>query len=286
MTSSPSITSKSSPPQPNHCTPPTSSNNNNSAVSRRVSSATRPSSANRSSKSKRAAELRTVTGFFGRLRSFIQWALEVILSPYRWLFPKDLFWGHQRSLNKAMTTVMLNRQSRSFGLSAVASARGDFVEHSPSWSRAELFGQSVVRPGERRLSFKLSQLLATANEPSSGSYCLRNRLITLADISHLPADAFPLSRRKQSISISPFLTPSSPPPVTLVLDLDETLVYTTSESSGTCDLIAEVAQPERSRAPPLLYYVHKRPYLDRFLSVVREWYQLAVYTGVEPSMLE
>jgi CTD nuclear envelope phosphatase 1 len=162
------------------------------------------------------------------------------------------------------------------------SVSGEFVEHSPSWSRAELFGQqnSAGRMGYKK--FRLSQLLAAANEPSTGAYCLRNRLMTLSDISLLPSTAFPLpvsKRRKSSIGMSPFLTPTSSLMVTLVLDLDETLIFTTSESSGTCDLIAEVAQIDRPRAPPLLYYVHKRPYLDRFLAVVREWYRLAVYTA-------
>lgn len=52
----------------------------------------------------------------------------------------------------------------------------------------------------------------------------------------------------------------------LVLDLDETLVHSTSMSSGSgdCDFMVEVLIEKSS----CLYYVYKRPYLDHFLETV------------------
>ena len=79
-------------------------------------------------------------------------------------------------------------------------------------------------------------------------------------------------------------TPSFPPPEqptsqrrkkTLVLDLDETLVYASIQSSKTCEFITEVFIEGRSS----LYYVHRRPYLDTFLDAVSNWYHLAIYTA-------
>jgi hypothetical protein len=62
---------------------------------------------------------------------------------------------------------------------------------------------------------------------------------------------------------------------TLVLDLDETLVYASIQSSKSCEFITEVFIDGRSS----LYYVHRRPYLDTFLDAVSNWYHLAIYTA-------
>lgn len=61
----------------------------------------------------------------------------------------------------------------------------------------------------------------------------------------------------------------------LALDLDETLVHSTSKSSGDCDYFVEVLV-ERSSC---LYYVFKRPFVDQFLQTVGNWYHLVIYTA-------
>ena len=54
----------------------------------------------------------------------------------------------------------------------------------------------------------------------------------------------------------------------LILDLDETVVWATEE---------EPAHGFDFRA--FRYFVTKRPHLDTFLSAVRQWYQLAVWSS-------
>lgn len=61
----------------------------------------------------------------------------------------------------------------------------------------------------------------------------------------------------------------------LALDLDETLVHSTSKSSSDCDYFVEVLVDRSS----CLYYVFKRPAVDRFLDTVSSWYHLVIYTA-------
>jgi CTD nuclear envelope phosphatase 1 len=61
----------------------------------------------------------------------------------------------------------------------------------------------------------------------------------------------------------------------LALDLDETLVHSTSKSSGDCDYFVEVLVDRSS----CLYYVFKRPLVDKFLETVNNWYHLVIYTA-------
>lgn len=62
---------------------------------------------------------------------------------------------------------------------------------------------------------------------------------------------------------------------TLVLDLDETLIHSTTSSCSNFDFMVEVLVNRAS----CLYYVYKRPNLDYFLSVVSNWYNLVIYTA-------
>ena len=62
---------------------------------------------------------------------------------------------------------------------------------------------------------------------------------------------------------------------TLVLDLDETLIHSTSSSCPNFDFMVEVLVNRAS----CLYYVYKRPNLNYFLSVVSHWYTLVIYTA-------
>ncbi|PJF17741.1 hypothetical protein PSACC_02441 [Paramicrosporidium saccamoebae] len=61
----------------------------------------------------------------------------------------------------------------------------------------------------------------------------------------------------------------------LALDLDETLVHSTSRSSGDCDFFVEVLVDRSS----CLYYVFKRPHIEQFLETVANWYHLVIYTA-------
>ncbi|RKO86745.1 NLI interacting factor, partial [Blyttiomyces helicus] len=62
---------------------------------------------------------------------------------------------------------------------------------------------------------------------------------------------------------------------TLVLDLDETLVHSTSRGSRNHDHMVEVLIDKHV----CLYYVYKRPYCDEFLKKVSEWYNVVVFTA-------
>ncbi|KAL5251605.1 hypothetical protein ACHWQZ_G017097 [Mnemiopsis leidyi] len=69
----------------------------------------------------------------------------------------------------------------------------------------------------------------------------------------------------------------------LVLDLDETLVHSQNNNPY---LIRPQSQPdfilrveiERGKEP-VKFYVNKRPHVDYFLDVVRQWYDIVVYTA-------
>lgn len=63
---------------------------------------------------------------------------------------------------------------------------------------------------------------------------------------------------------------------TLVLDLDETLIHSTSSSNcANFDFMVEVLVNRAS----CLYYVYKRPNLDYFLNVISNWYNLIIFTA-------
>ncbi|KAI9294894.1 hypothetical protein K502DRAFT_277779, partial [Neoconidiobolus thromboides FSU 785] len=61
----------------------------------------------------------------------------------------------------------------------------------------------------------------------------------------------------------------------LVLDLDETLIHSTSKGSKNCDHMVEVLMDKHAA----LYYVYKRPHVEYFLNKVGEWYKLAIFTA-------
>eukprot|EP00834_Sanchytrium_tribonematis_P004108 NODE_185_length_13590_cov_0.472908.p9 type:complete len:173 gc:universal NODE_185_length_13590_cov_0.472908:8976-8458(-) len=63
----------------------------------------------------------------------------------------------------------------------------------------------------------------------------------------------------------------------LILDLDETLVHTSSQGTKQHDFMLEVLINT-----PQLYYVYKRPYLDYFLSKCFEWYHVLIFTASVP----
>lgn len=74
-----------------------------------------------------------------------------------------------------------------------------------------------------------------------------------AYLAGLPDTAFPRYR---------LVLPKKPK--ILVLDLDETLVHSTSTGALECDFLVEVLVEHMS----CLYYVHKRPFVEHFIDVV------------------
>ena len=63
---------------------------------------------------------------------------------------------------------------------------------------------------------------------------------------------------------------------TLILDLDETLIHSVSKG-GTMSTAHMVEVRLGSHA--ILYYVHKRPFCDLFLSKVAMWYKVVIFTA-------
>ncbi|KAI9140801.1 HAD-like domain-containing protein [Paraphysoderma sedebokerense] len=87
----------------------------------------------------------------------------------------------------------------------------------------------------------------------------------------------PLKSRNRSLS-SLGLTPPILKKKTLVLDLDETLIHSTSRGVRGYDYMIEVMVEKHN----CLYYVYKRPYVDVFLAKVSEWYNLVIFTASMP----
>ncbi|KAI9094559.1 NLI interacting factor-like phosphatase-domain-containing protein [Phlyctochytrium arcticum] len=86
------------------------------------------------------------------------------------------------------------------------------------------------------------------------------------------------SRTGSSDSILRSLGSSSRKRKTLVLDLDETLIHSTSRSSRNHDHIVEVLVDRHV----CLYYVYKRPFCDLFMQKVSEWYKVVIFTASMP----
>ncbi|CAG8447519.1 10995_t:CDS:2 [Ambispora leptoticha] len=64
-------------------------------------------------------------------------------------------------------------------------------------------------------------------------------------------------------------------PKTLILDLDETLIHSALGGSRAAAQMIEVMVDKHA----CLYYVHKRPHVDRFLKKVSEWYKVVIFTA-------
>ncbi|TPX59178.1 hypothetical protein PhCBS80983_g02645 [Powellomyces hirtus] len=65
---------------------------------------------------------------------------------------------------------------------------------------------------------------------------------------------------------------------TLVLDLDETLIHSTSRGARNYHHMVEVLVDRHV----FLYYVYKRPHCDLFLKKVCEWYKVVIFTASMP----
>eukprot|EP01119_Soliformovum_irregulare_P019850 TRINITY_DN6368_c0_g1_i4.p1 TRINITY_DN6368_c0_g1~~TRINITY_DN6368_c0_g1_i4.p1 ORF type:complete len:134 (-),score=7.30 TRINITY_DN6368_c0_g1_i4:381-782(-) len=61
----------------------------------------------------------------------------------------------------------------------------------------------------------------------------------------------------------------------LILDLDETLVHSTTKFVPKCDVRVEVV----IEGIACTFYVIKRPHVDHFIDTVCEWYDVVVFTA-------
>ncbi len=65
----------------------------------------------------------------------------------------------------------------------------------------------------------------------------------------------------------------------LVLDLDETLVHSTSKGSSRNHDVNSTLIEVLIEKHSCLYYVYKRPHVNYFLKKVSEWYKIVIYTA-------
>jgi Dullard-like phosphatase family protein len=79
------------------------------------------------------------------------------------------------------------------------------------------------------------------------------------------------------VSCGPFLAYASTPTERkiLVLDLDETLVHSSFKERNGCDITVEVEVDD----VPTVFFVRKRPHLELFIRVARQWYDLVIFTA-------
>lgn len=85
-------------------------------------------------------------------------------------------------------------------------------------------------------------------------------------------------------SMSPYLSPRSPPPPpkrhSLVLDLDETLVHTTTVQPRRYNYQLDLStQLTRNKSAVRTFYISQRPYLELFLTQLCSHYQLIIFTA-------
>ncbi|CAO3665723.1 unnamed protein product [Umbelopsis vinacea] len=133
--------------------------------------------------------------------------------------------------------------------------------------------------------------LSTQIHKSASKQRNLSRLAELSETTTSPQPPVMLPSRQQATP-SPkgerTSTPSIPHPLplsyyrskTLVLDLDETLIHSTSRGNGVPGAsgrahVIEVVVDKHA----CLYYVYKRPHVDYFLRKVSEWYKVVVFTA-------
>ncbi|ODV96868.1 hypothetical protein PACTADRAFT_39618 [Pachysolen tannophilus NRRL Y-2460] len=76
-------------------------------------------------------------------------------------------------------------------------------------------------------------------------------------------------------------TPPVVPRKTLILDLDETLIHSLSphNSSVYSKSKGKMIEIKLNNQLATLYYIYKRPFVDEFLNIVRNWYDLICFTA-------
>ncbi|KAI8823088.1 NLI interacting factor-like phosphatase-domain-containing protein [Fimicolochytrium jonesii] len=128
--------------------------------------------------------------------------------------------------------------------SASSSSDGDLTESATS----ETDGGSP-RP--------LGRLRSIPSFTSDGEYS------SSSSLSHIPRHISSPRRHRQPVK------------KTLILDLDETLIHSTSRGSKYHHHMVEVLVDRHV----CLYYVYKRPHCDLFLRKVSEWYKVVIFTA-------
>ncbi|KAJ3107099.1 Nuclear envelope morphology protein 1 [Physocladia obscura] len=157
---------------------------------------------------------------------------------------------------------------------------GTDTDVSDSPAAAEQKKRLVKR--RRKVPSKSSEHAKT--KLSASSSCTSQGLIFFMSLLWWPFSWFEFSSSTSSFSKRqsqqhPTATQYKlPPKKTLVLDLDETLVHSTSTSSRHHDHIIEVLVDKHV----CLYYVYKRPGVDAFLKKVSQWYKVVVFTASMP----
>jgi CTD small phosphatase-like protein 2 len=79
--------------------------------------------------------------------------------------------------------------------------------------------------------------------------------------------------------ILPPKSPSDSHKLTLVLDLDETLVHCSVGPLTPCDLKFPITMPGKESSPPFQISVRWRPYLFTFLEYIKDRYEVVVFTA-------
>ncbi|KXS09491.1 hypothetical protein M427DRAFT_64007 [Gonapodya prolifera JEL478] len=135
----------------------------------------------------------------------------------------------------------------------------------------------------RLASPRLSSLLDswTASSPSAASHRPLTRPTTPSHHSSSSPSWLP-SFLFSSSSPSLLLAPPLSERKTLVLDLDETLIHSTSRGTRESDHVVEVTVERHV----CLYYVYKRPHVDLFLRTVAQWYRVVIFTASMPEYAE
>jgi len=127
-------------------------------------------------------------------------------------------------------------------------------------NRSIIFGNS---PSQQPLDFRTSpsQFHSSVNSPSNFVQTNQRNLNGPVNTSVVP---------------SPVPTPTlEPRRKTLILDLDETLVHSTTQQMFQFDLTVDV----EIEGFQITMFVSKRPYLDFFLESVAKWYDVVVFTA-------
>ncbi|GAA5898644.1 Nem1-Spo7 phosphatase catalytic subunit NEM1 [Sporobolomyces salmoneus] len=151
-----------------------------------------------------------------------------------------------------------------------------------------LFGLSYP---PRPLYNSLLAPLSTELDPEKSVVSVRSTIVSLS--LQTPPPSVPPSPGTSSFSQQPIPRPIRAPPrltpKTLVLDLDETLIHSTSRPvsgrargrsvpKGLKTTMVEVVLDGRST----MYTVYKRPWVDFFLRKVSSWYTVIIFTASLP----
>ncbi|CAI2172433.1 19685_t:CDS:10 [Funneliformis geosporum] len=138
---------------------------------------------------------------------------------------------------------------------------------------ASIFNKSTARL--RRISTSEHAYIAQASIASSSSIDNISSLKAANSSIRLKNSTKPI--HQSSLTSTPSFS-SMMKSKTLILDLDETLIHSTSRGSRSDAHMIEVMVDNHA----CLYYVYKRPHVDHFLKKVSEWYKVVIFTASMP----